>query len=82
MVFPLYDDNPFKRARVPFVTWGLLVLNVVIFLYQVGVSEVATKAILASFGATPAAVLHNVPQVGQVPPEVTLVTYMFLHGGW
>ena len=82
MVFPLYDDNPFKRARVPFVTWGLLVLSVVIFLYQVGVSEVATKAILASFGATPAAVLHNVPQIGQVPPEVTLVTYMFLHGGW
>jgi membrane associated rhomboid family serine protease len=82
MVFPLYDDNPFKRARVPFVTWGLIVLNVAIFLYQVGVSEVATKAFLASFGATPAAVLHNSPQVGQVPAEVTLLTYMFLHGGW
>jgi rhomboid family protein len=82
MVFPLYDDNPFKRARVPFVTWGLIVLNVAIFLYQVGVSEVATKAILASFGATPASVLHHAPQVGQVPAEVTLVTYMFLHGGW
>ena len=82
MVFPLYDDNPFKRARVPYVTWTLIVLNVVIFLYQVGVSEVAIKALIASFGATPAAVLHNAPQVGQVPAEVTLLTYMFLHGGW
>jgi membrane associated rhomboid family serine protease len=82
MVFPLYDDNPFRRARVPFVTWGLIALNIVIFLYQVGVSEVAIKALLASFGATPAAVLRNAPQVGQVPAEVTLVTYMFLHGGW
>src|SRR6185503_21134237 len=47
-----------------------------------GVTEVATKAFLASFGATPASVLHNAPAVGQVPAEVTLVTYMFLHGGW
>ena len=82
MVFPLYDDNPFKRARVPFVTWSLIALNVAIFLYQVGVTEVATKAFLASFGATPASVLHNAPPVGQVPAEVTLITYMFLHGGW
>ena len=82
MVFPLYDDNPFKRARVPFVTWSLIALNVAIFLYQVGVTEVATKAFLASFGATPASVLHNAPPAGQVPAEVTLITYMFLHGGW
>jgi membrane associated rhomboid family serine protease len=82
MVFPLYDDNPFKRARVPVVTWGLLALNVAIFLYQVSVSELEIRAFLASFGATPAAVLRNVPQEGQVPVEVTLLTYMFLHGGW
>jgi membrane associated rhomboid family serine protease len=82
MVFPLYDDNPFKRARVPFVTWGLLVLNVAVFLYQVSASEVEIRAMLASFGATPAAVLRNAPQGGQLPPEATLVTYMFLHGGW
>jgi membrane associated rhomboid family serine protease len=82
MVFPLYDDNPFRRARVPFVTWSLIVLNIVIFLYQVGVGEVGIKAFLASFGATPASVLHNAPQAGQLPPEATLITYMFLHGGW
>jgi rhomboid family protein len=82
MVFPLYDDNPFKRAARPYVTWGLIALNVVIFLVEVGASEATSKAMLASFGATPAAVLHNAPQVGQVPPELTLVSYMFLHGGW
>jgi membrane associated rhomboid family serine protease len=82
MVFPLYDDNPFRRARVPFVTWGLIVLNIVIFLYQVGVGEMGIKAFLASFGATPASVLHNAPHTGQLPPEATLITYMFLHGGW
>jgi membrane associated rhomboid family serine protease len=81
MVFPLYDDNPFKRARVPFVTWGLIVINVVVFFFEMG-GEETTKAMLASFGATPAAVFHNAPATGQLPPEATLVTYMFLHGGW
>jgi rhomboid family protein len=82
MVFPLYDDNPFKRAAPPYLTWGLIALNVVIFLFEIGASEAASKAMLASFGATPAAVLHKVPQVGHVPAELTLVSYMFLHGGW
>jgi membrane associated rhomboid family serine protease len=82
MVFPLYDDNPLRRPRRPYVTWGLIALNVVIFLIQVSISGVASLAMVASFGATPAAVLHAVPQSGSVPPELTLVTGMFLHGGW
>jgi membrane associated rhomboid family serine protease len=82
MVFPLYDDNPFRRAKVPYVTWGLIVVNVVIFLFEIGTSDANARAILASFAATPAAVSHHVPPVGMVPAEFTLVSYMFLHGGW
>jgi membrane associated rhomboid family serine protease len=82
MVFPLYDDNPFKRARVPYVTWGLIVLNVGIFLFEVGATDDATKALLASFAATPAAITHQAPAAGWLPPELTLISYMFLHGGW
>jgi len=82
MVFPLYDDNPFKRARVPYVTWGLIVLNVGIFLFEVGATDDAMKALLASFAATPAAITHQAPTAGWLPPELTLVSYMFLHGGW
>src|SRR5262245_35078864 len=81
MVFPLYDDNPLKRARVPYVTWGLIVLNVVIFLFETGASEDAVKALLASYAATPAAITHQTPAPGWLPPELTLVSYMFLHGG-
>jgi membrane associated rhomboid family serine protease len=82
MVFPLYDDNPFRRAKVPYVTWSLIVLNVIIFLIEIGSSDASTQALLASFAATPAAVAHQVPVAGHVPPEFTLVSYMFLHGGW
>jgi membrane associated rhomboid family serine protease len=81
MVFPLYDDNPFKRARVPYVTWGLIVVNVGIFLLEIGATDDAVKALLASFAATPAAITHQAPG-GSLRPEFTLVSYMFLHGGW
>jgi len=82
MVFPLYDDNPFKRARLPYLTWGLIVLNVGIFLIEVSSPQATSRAIMASFGATPAVLARHLPQAGQVPPEFTLVSYMFLHGGW
>jgi membrane associated rhomboid family serine protease len=82
MVFPLYDDNPFKRARLPYVTWGLIALNIIVFWIEIRSSEVGARAILASFGATPAAVAHQIPPAGPLPPALTLVSYMFLHGGW
>jgi membrane associated rhomboid family serine protease len=82
MVFPLYDDNPFRRAVPPYVTWGLIGLNILIFLIEAGSSEASLAAMLASFGATPSAVFHQMPQAGQLPPELTLISYMFLHGGW
>jgi len=82
MVFPLYDDNPFKRARVPYVTWGLIALNVIIFFCEIGATDDSMHALLASYAATPAAITHQAPAVGWLPPELTLVSYMFLHGGW
>src|SRR5262245_22364673 len=82
MVFPLYDDNPFKRARVPYVTWGLILLNVGIFLFEVGVIDAKMKALLAAFAAVPSAITHQEPHPGWLPPEFTLISYMFLHGGW
>src|SRR5262249_50123900 len=59
MVFPLYDDNPFKRARVPYVTWGLIALNVIIFLCEIGATDDTMHALLASYAATPAAITHH-----------------------
>jgi membrane associated rhomboid family serine protease len=81
MVFPLYDHNPFKYPRPPVVTWGLIAVNIIIFLFEIA-SNQSTQAILASFAANPAAITHDVQVTGPVPPEVTLLTSMFLHGGW
>jgi membrane associated rhomboid family serine protease len=81
MVFPLYDHNPFKYPRPPVVTWALIAVNIIIFLFEIG-SDQTTQAILGSFAANPAAITHGVQATGPVPPELTLVTSMFLHGGW
>ena len=82
MVFPLYDDNPFGRAKPPYVTWGLIIINVAVFLVEIRTSDANARALLASLGATPALVAHQLPAAGGIPPELTLVSYMFLHGGW
>jgi len=81
MVFPLYDTNPFKLARPPYVTWTLIALNIIIFLIELG-SDETTKAMLASFAAHPAAITHHTHPAGPVPPELTVLTSMFLHSGW
>jgi membrane associated rhomboid family serine protease len=83
MIFavPLYDDNP--TARDPIVTYLLIGLCVGAFLWQLGPDE-RERAILYSYGMIPAKLFglwH--PRAYQVVPAwMTLVTSMFLHGGW
>jgi membrane associated rhomboid family serine protease len=82
MIFaiPLYDDNP--TARDPIVTYVLIGLCVGAFLWQLGQSE---RAVLYSYGMIPADLfgLWHRPRAYQVvPPWTTLVSSMFLHGGW
>jgi membrane associated rhomboid family serine protease len=82
MIFavPLYDDNP--TAREPVATYLLIGLCVGAFLWQLGHNE---RAVLYGYGMIPAELfgLWHPPRVYQVvPPWATLLTSMFLHGGW
>jgi membrane associated rhomboid family serine protease len=87
MVFPLYDDNPFThnpfdKPRLPVVTWGLIAINVVVFLWQTGAPDATSEWMTMAFGFTPAAFVHEAPQTGPLPSALTLLTSMFMHGGW
>src|ERR1700722_2290291 len=75
MVLPLYDDNPLRLPVRPIVTWLLILANVLVFLVQVGGSDVEVQAIANAFGVTPAALLGGVTPA----PVLTLLTYMFIH---
>ena len=72
MFFPYKDDNP--RVLFPFVTFGIIILNVLIFIGQFWIS-----------GNDPGIGKSLVYMFGFVPAEfnpLTIFTSMFMHGGF
>jgi membrane associated rhomboid family serine protease len=82
-MIPLKDDVP--SSGFPFVTIGLIVLNVLVFLYQASIgmgSERAAEAFIMEFGAVPCRVTCACAVPGDFPsPIATIFTSMFMHGG-
>src|SRR2546428_2818815 len=78
-MIPLRDDNP--SSSRPVVTVLLILICIVVFLYvsyRLG-SEAATERVFSTYGATPAALMAAGNLLAKAP---TLVTSLFLHGGW
>jgi membrane associated rhomboid family serine protease len=82
MVLPLYDERARKRVSQPYVTWSLVVLNVAIFLVQLGMPTETKEAIVQTFGFTPAILRGDVANTHAVPILLTPFTDMFVHLGW
>src|SRR2546428_5808593 len=78
-MIPLRDDNP--PSSRPIVTVLLILICIVVFLYvSYGLgSEAATERVFSTYGATPAALMAAGNLLAKAP---TLVTSLFLHGGW
>lgn len=74
-MFPIRDHNP--SGRTPYVTYALVAANVAVFLgYWLTLpSDWAVQRFFMEWGVVPRVVMSG----GQVE---TLVTSMFLHGGW
>ncbi len=73
-MFPISDDD-IRGAPPAIVTWGLVAVNVLVFLYQLTLSEEALVNFFYTFGAVPALILQG-------EQLYSLFTAMFLHGGW
>ncbi len=76
-MFPYKDDNPTETT--PFVTIGIIALNILIFLFQL-LSDVDGKRIVYAYGAIP----HNIvsfESTQPIHPLLTIFTSMFMHGG-
>jgi rhomboid family protein len=90
-MIPLKDDVPSRS--LPFVTVGLIGLNVLAFLYQLslgidsrGPDAGAAEALVSEFGVIPCRLTQSCPGAPRIAddfphPWVTIVTSMFLHGG-
>ncbi|HLS82683.1 MAG TPA: rhomboid family intramembrane serine protease [Steroidobacter sp.] len=82
-MIPLRDDNP--SGIVPLVTIAFIVLCVLVFLWQVSLGPVQGQQIIYALGVVPAVLLGGrdlPPELALVPPAMTTLTSMFMHGGW
>ncbi|MCS7235669.1 MAG: rhomboid family intramembrane serine protease [Armatimonadota bacterium] len=73
-MIPLRDSVPARRP--PVVMLAMLATCVVVFLYELSLTPWELAEFFRTFGVVPARLL------GPDPPYYTLVTSMFLHGGW
>lgn len=73
-MIPLYDTIPSRNP--PVATWFLIGVNVLVFILEVRLPERELLGALYTFGLVPAELTFG------APAWWTLVTCIFLHGGW
>jgi membrane associated rhomboid family serine protease len=85
-MLPLKDDVP--SHHTPFVTVGLIAMNVLVFLYQVSLQMSgepgalrAAQEFIFEFGAVPCRIAQECVQADRPHALVTVLTSMFVHGG-
>jgi membrane associated rhomboid family serine protease len=83
-MIPLHDDNPTELT--PVVTITFIVICVVVFLYQSSLPQEPGETFVFQYGAIPSVIFGyaSLPPEAAVaiPASFTLLTSMFLHGGW
>ncbi len=75
-MIPLRDTIPTRR--VPVVTWTLIAVNLLAFLYELGLTPEGLERLFQTRGLVPARLAH----LGRYGGLSTLVTSTFLHGGF
>jgi len=79
-MIPLRDDNP--AQRMPVVTRAIILANLIAFLYELSLGENMPE-FLREWGVVPGRLFASLAGDTSMPVEVaTLMTSMFLHGGW
>jgi len=82
-LIPLRDDNP--TTLPPTVTIGVIALCALAFLWQQSLSQEAEIRAVYAYGVIPAVLLGGdrlPPEIARIPAALTVLTSMFLHGGW
>jgi membrane associated rhomboid family serine protease len=80
---PLFDEN--STGRRPLIVWMLLATCIIVFFWQQSLDDVSARLALYQLGFVPTIVFQGdtLPtKLILVPAWTTIVTSMFLHGGW
>ena len=82
-MFPIRDSIP--NRTVPVVTRALILVNALVFFFQLALPSEALERFIYLFGVVPARLMHpDWAAVQGFPGGAfwTLLTHQFLHGGW
>jgi membrane associated rhomboid family serine protease len=82
-VVPLRDDNPVSIT--PIVTYALIAINVVVFLYELSLSPQQLESLFQTYALVPqdlTAALQSGDTGQIIVQSLTLITSQFLHGGF
>ena len=83
-MFPIGDERV-QGGPPAFVTFGLIALNVLAFFVELSQpSEAALQSFIQAWGVVPReySAVRDLPPMIPLPFWSTLLTSMFLHGGW
>jgi membrane associated rhomboid family serine protease len=74
-MFPLRDTV--RSRSMPMVTWGLIAVNLLIFLFESSLSQSGFARLLSTYGLVPVRLSLASPL-----SVLTLISSAFLHGSW
>lgn len=83
-MFPISDDDPRGRG-LPIVTFLLIAVNALVFLYELTLSQPGLEQLFQTWGVVPARILNAFSHPGapgSLQAFLTLITSQFLHMGW
>jgi len=84
VVIPLHDDNP--TSTTPYVTFGIIITCALVYVWHhLMLSDAGTQQAVYAFGVVPAVLTGDkyLPaDVAVVPPWASVLTSMFMHGGF
>ena len=81
--FPISDQNPTNKK--PLICWNIILFCVLIFITYVFKNSYIKDSIFLSFGMIPAVLFgfsELSPPLKFIPSFLSIITSMFLHGGW
>jgi membrane associated rhomboid family serine protease len=82
-MLPIKDDQP--RYSTPFVTWFLIALNLMIFLFESTLDAQSLRLLIHQFSVVPyhlLVFLHGSPRYSAEQVVLPFFTSLFLHGSW
>ena len=81
-MLPLRDT--IRSSKLPIVTWALIGVNALVFLFEISLSPASLNQLVMTYGLVPAHLNLTHPAGLLLHPQslISFLTHMFLHGGW